>query len=105
MESVRRACGRYALLHGLLRDISAGTLEGNEEERSRSCGYLGEAHFRLRKSQCRGSEGSRLLTQSRRLVLLDHVSDGQVGGWENVMESPDHKGTCRLWRRYEIYSE
>lgn len=38
-------------------------------------------------------------------MLLDLVSDRQVGGWENVMESPDHKGTWRLWRRCGIYSE
>lgn len=56
------------------------TFEGNEEVRSRSCGYLEGAHLRLRESQCGGPEGSRLLTQSRRLVLLDQVSDGLVGG-------------------------
>lgn len=81
------------------------TFEGSKKVRSRSCGYLEGAHLRLRESQCGGPEGSRLLTQSRRMVLLDHVSDRQVGGWENVMESPDHKGTCSLWRRCGIYPE
>lgn len=70
LECIRRADGRFAILHGMVRDtLFVVDIGGGKEVRSRLCGYLERAHLRLKKSQWGDPEGSKLMKPT------------QQGGW------------------------
>lgn len=103
LECIRRADGRFAILHGMVRDtLFVVDISGGEGIEEQIMWIFGESTSQAKEEPVGGPWGEQAYetNPARRLVLLKELSEQWVDGRgrENGTESPDHKGTCRLWR-------